>query len=63
MPLTLYRIIDATDDVIVANRLSSHQEAYEVLSMYQQDQPTHTFEIETYTVYTTQGLGRDPDLH
>lgn len=64
MPVTAYRIVDCSDgNTTVANSLSSLEEARTALHFIQLDHPTHEFEIETYTRYTVQGLGRDPDLH
>lgn len=63
MPLTNYRVIDTELNQTVANGLSTREAAYEVATMYQLDYPNTRFEIESYTVYTVKGLGRDPDLH
>ena len=62
--IELYRIVDVTTDSIVAESVSSYEQAYETLSFYEVDYPTHKFEIETYHRSSVKsGFGRDPDLH
>ena len=63
MPQTHYRVVDEELQQTVANAIGSYEEAYQIAEMYKQDYPRSTFQIETYTVYTVKGLGRDPDLH
>ena len=60
---THYRIIDESDNSIVAD-ISNYTQAYETLLLYSQDYPDVKFTIETYTVSSVRpGFGRDPDLH
>ena len=61
--MKLYRIYDTTNSTTVANAIPEHTQALEVLQLYQLDNPSHTYEIESYTKYSVTGLGRDPDLH
>jgi hypothetical protein len=62
--ITLYRIIDETTNTIVAESMSSREHAYETLTFYTLDYPTHTFAIESYSRSSVKpGFGRDPDLH
>jgi len=63
MPLTNYRVIDTDLNQVVANALPSYEAAYEIATMYKLDYPNSTFTVESYTLYTVKGLGRDPDLH
>ena len=58
-----YRIINTTDDTIVANNLSDLKQAQETVWFYSLDDPSSRYELESYTVYNVTGLGRDPDLH
>ena len=62
--VTYYRIID-TDRCgqILANRIPTYEQAHEVLLLLQKDFPTSVLDIESYTITTVKGLGRDPDLH
>ena len=62
MPSTRYRIVDTTDDEILANNLSQEQ-AVETLGLLESQYPNNRLEIESYTYYPITGLGRDPDLH
>ena len=62
--VTYYRIIDVDRcSQIVANSIPELSQAQEILHFLQKDYPDSTFDIESYTVYTVKGLGRDPDLH
>lgn len=61
---TLYRIYDHTAHEILANAVSSHEQAQEVLHFLRLESPTHEIEIESYTQSSVKpGFGRDPDLH
>ena len=57
-----YRIVDATDNEILANNLTLEQ-AHETLDLLEAQYPGNKLEIESYTYYPITGLGRDPDLH
>ena len=62
--ITLYRIIDETTNTIVAESISTREHAYDTLSFYQLDYPSHAFTIESYSRSSVKpGFGRDPDLH
>ena len=61
--MKLYRIYDVTNSTTVANAIPEHNQALEVLQLYELDNPQNKYEIESYTKYTVTGLGRDPDLH
>ena len=66
MPQTLYRIIDNQDNSLRANGIPSKDLALETVAIYQQNDRNSSidrYSIESYTVYTVQGMGRDPDLH
>ena len=66
MPKTLYRIIDNTDNSIRANSIPDEHTAQETVSIYEQADGvpySDRYTIESYTVYSVKGLGRDPDLH
>jgi hypothetical protein len=66
MPQTLYRIIDNRDNSLRANGIPSREDAVETVAIYLQndrDASANRYSIESYTVYTVKGLGRDPDLH
>lgn len=61
--VTLYRIIDTTDNSIVAQGMT-YEQAHESLYFYTQDHPDTRFEIEEYLQSGVKpGFGRDPDLH
>ena len=60
---TLYRIYDHTELNMLANAIPTYEQAYTVLEHLKLDYPNNELEIETYTVKTVRGLGRDPDLH
>ena len=66
MPQTLYRIIDNTDNSLRANGIPTIEMARETVAIYEQnDRNAHVdrYSIESYTVYTVKGMGRDSDLH
>jgi hypothetical protein len=66
MPKTLYRIIDNKDNSIRANSIPDEYTAQETVSIYEQADGvvySDRYTIESYTVYSVTGLGRDPDLH
>jgi len=64
MSATYYRIIDTTEDRIVAQGISSLEEVDMTMSFYLKDYPGHDFLVESYTVSAVKpGFGRDPDLH
>jgi pyruvate carboxylase len=66
MPQTLFRIIDNRDNSLRANGIPSREDAVETVAIYLQndrDASHDRYSIESYTVYTVKGLGRDPDLH
>jgi hypothetical protein len=66
MPQTLYRIIDNRDNSLRANGIPSREDAVETVAIYLQNDrnpSANRYTIESYTVYTVKGLGRDPDLH
>ena len=66
MPQTLYRIIDNQDNSLRANAIPDEQTALDTVAIYQQNDrnsSVNRYSIESYTVYTVQGMGRDPDLH
>ena len=48
---------------MLANAIPTYEQAYTVLEHLKLDYPNNELEIETYTVKTVRGLGRDPDLH
>lgn len=59
-----YRIYDATDRNILANSISSLEQAQEILHFLSLDLPNNTLAIEKYTKSLVKpGFGRDPDLH
>jgi len=61
---TYYRIIDqGRCSQILANAIPEYDQAHEVLLLLQKDYPNDVLSIESYTVHTVKGLGRDPDLH
>ena len=64
MSATYYRIIDTTEDRIVAQGIPSQEQVDVTLSFYLKDYPGHDFLVESYTVSRVKpGFGRDPDLH
>lgn len=66
MPQTLYRIIDNRDNSLRANAIPDEHTAQETVSIYLQNDrnpSANRYSIESYTVYTVRGMGRDPDLH
>ena len=66
MPKTLYRIIDNRDNSIRANAIPDESVALETVNIYNKADGvaySDRYSIESYTVYTVTGLGRDPDLH
>ena len=66
MPQTLYRIIDNQDNSLRANGIPSREDALDTVAIYQQNDrnpSANRYSIESYMVYTVQGMGRDPDLH
>ena len=64
MSATYYRIIDVTEDRIVAQGIPSQEEVSTVLYFLEQDHPDSQFEVEAYSVSRVKpGFGRDPDLH
>lgn len=66
MPKTLYRIIDKQDNSLRANAIPDEHTAQETVNIYNSaDGVAHSdrYSIESYTVYTVKGMGRDPDLH
>ena len=66
MPQTLYRIIDNRDNSLRENGIPSREDAVETVAIYLQndrDASHDSYSIESYTVYTVKGMGRDPDLH
>jgi len=66
MPKTLYRIIDTEDMSIRANAIPDEATAQETVNIYNTADGvaySDRYSIESYTVYTVRGMGRDPDLH
>jgi len=64
MVITYYRIYDATQDTIRANRIPEYEMALQTLELLARDYPQNTLELESYTENTVRkGFGRDPDLH
>jgi hypothetical protein len=60
---TLYRIVDDTDNRIVANRMS-YEQARTTLELYRADYPNNKFSIESYTSETfCKSIDTDPDLY
>jgi hypothetical protein len=63
MKYTLYRIVDDTDDRIVANNMS-YEQARTTLDLYRADYPNNKFSIESYTAETFhKSIDVDPDLY
>lgn len=60
--ITRYRIIIESSGCVVANSMT-HEEAVETHHFLQLDYPQEVLQIESYSVSTVRGLGRDPDLH
>jgi hypothetical protein len=63
MKYNYYRIVDDTDDRIVAQNMS-YDQARSTLELYRADYPESKFSIESYasaTIHKT--LDRDPDLY
>ena len=66
MPKTVYRIIDNRDNSIRANAIPDEATAIETVNIYNAADGvvySDRYSIESYTVYSVVGLGRDPDLH
>jgi hypothetical protein len=63
MRYTLYRIVDDTDDRIVANNMS-YEQARTTLDLYRADYPHNKFSIESYTSEMFhKSIDTDPDLY
>ena len=60
--LTRYRIIIELTGEVLANNMDQN-EAHECYHFLELDHPEEVLKIESYTVHTVRGLGRDPDLH
>jgi len=59
-----YRIYDTALGTILANAISSLEQATETLYFLSLDDPNRTLAIEKYTKSLVKpGFGRDPDLH
>ena len=66
MPKTLYRIIDTQNNSLRANAIPDEHTAQETVNIYNHADGvvySDRYSIESYTLYTVKGLGRDPDLH
>ena len=63
MRYTLYRIVDNTQDRIVANNMS-YEQARTTVDLYRADYPNSKFIIESYTSETFhKTIDRDPNLY
>lgn len=63
MRYTLYRIVDDSDNRIVANNMS-YEQARTTVDLYRADYPDTKFSIETYTQEMShKTLDVDPDLY
>ena len=61
--LTLYRIIDNTESIVLAEDISNHEHAFQTLCFLRGRHPSNVIIMEEYQKATVTGLGRDPDLH
>jgi hypothetical protein len=59
--ITLYRIVDFHTETVVCEGMTE-QEAYETHAQLSLDLWDRLY-VESYTVSSVRGLGRDPDLH
>ena len=61
--LTLYRIIDNTENAILAEDIGDYDHAFQSLCFLREKNPSNDIILEEYQVQTVKGYGRDPDLH
>jgi len=63
MMLTLYRIIDNTENAILADGIGNYEQAFQSLCFLREKNPSNDIILEEYQKATVTGYGRDPDLH